>query len=73
MGRASTLTRSGELTLDDLPEKIRVVPLAESERLHVLGTLKLLDGNQTLAAELLGLERRTLYRRLKEYTAAGYT
>lgn len=41
--------------------------LASLEREHVLATLAHVNGNKTLAAELLGIDRRTLYRKLDEY------
>ncbi|HVR19578.1 MAG TPA: sigma-54 dependent transcriptional regulator [Polyangiaceae bacterium] len=82
--RAVTLARLDELTIDDLPDKIRipdaryelppkqghdpdVLPLVEIERRHILRALKLLDGNKARAAELLGIDRSTLYRRLELY------
>jgi DNA-binding NtrC family response regulator len=46
--------------------------LFEAERSHVLRTVQQLNGNKTRAAALLGIDRRTLYRRLRLY-AAGNT
>lgn len=43
--------------------------VAELERRYILGTLTRLRGNQSRAATLLGIDRRTLYRKLKEYGA----
>jgi transcriptional regulator with PAS, ATPase and Fis domain len=81
--RAVAYTRFGELTVDDLPEKIRnykssdlsiagvgeheVLSMDEVERRYVTRVLKQLDGNKTMAAELLGLDRRTLYRKLERW------
>jgi DNA-binding NtrC family response regulator len=45
----------------------RELTLAELRRAHILAVLKRVDGNRTRAAELLGLPRRTLYRRLEQY------
>ena len=42
-------------------------PLAEVEREHVLRTLEAAGGNRSRAAELLGVGRNTLLRKLKEY------
>ena len=44
-----------------------ILPLAEVERRHILHVLKLLEGNRVRTAEVLGLDRRTLYRRLEKY------
>ena len=41
--------------------------LAEVEREHILATLVQLGGNRSKAARVLGIDRRTLYRRLAEY------
>lgn len=41
--------------------------MAELERRYILGMLVRLRGNQSRAAALLGIDRRTLYRKLKEY------
>jgi two-component system response regulator HydG len=84
--RAVAFTRFDELTVDDLPEKIRnyrsadvsvpglgpheVLTMDEVERRYVTRVLKQLDGNKTMAAELLGLDRRTLYRKLERWGAA---
>jgi two-component system response regulator AtoC len=84
--RAVAFTRFEELTVDDLPEKIRdykstdlsipgvevseMMTMDEVERRYILRVLKQLDGNKTLAADLLGLDRRTLYRKLERW---GYS
>jgi two-component system response regulator HydG len=49
----------------------RLVSLVDLERRHTLRALELLHGNMTRAAKLLGIDRTTLYRRLKRYEAAG--
>jgi two-component system response regulator HydG len=46
------------------------VSLFDAERSHVLRTVKQFDGNKTRAAALLGIDRRTLYRRLERYEAS---
>lgn len=48
-----------------------VVSLLEVERHHILRAIRLLGGNKTMAAELLGIDRRTLYRRLQQYGVAA--
>ena len=81
--RAVALTRYEELTVQDLPEKIRdyrdpplflpgedpveLMPMDEVERRHILRVLKAVGGNKTTAAEVLGFDRRTLYRKLERY------
>ena len=85
--RASALAHFDHISAEDLPEKIRtyrpdrfvlsadepaeILPLEEIERRYILRALKLLDGNKSRAADLLGLDRRTLYRRLDKYEAAA--
>ena len=85
--RAVALARFEELTVEDLPDKIRayqpshvvvasddpseVVPLEEVERRYVLRALDALGGNRTLAAQKLGVDRKTLYRKLKARGAGG--
>jgi two-component system response regulator HydG len=84
--RAVALARYDRITVDDLPERIQrwrrptatatapaddgLVPLAEVERRHILRVLEECGGNQTMAARVLGLARRTLHRKLAEYRAA---
>jgi Nif-specific regulatory protein len=46
-------------------------PLAEVEREHILKTLQAAEGNRSRAAELLGIGRNTLLRKLKEYGIAS--
>jgi two-component system response regulator HydG len=45
-----------------------ILPLEELERRHILRTLRSVQGNQARAAALLGLDRRTLYRRIEKYS-----
>ncbi|MBV8807132.1 MAG: sigma-54-dependent Fis family transcriptional regulator [Acidobacteriaceae bacterium] len=44
-----------------------VLPLAEVERRAIMNALEHTKGDRTFAAELLGIGRTTLYRKLKEY------
>ena len=39
--------------------------LKEQEREHILHALKLADGNRTQAAKILGIDRVSLWRKLK--------
>ena len=75
--RAYALGAQGEIGLQDLPalqpatlavEGNRPLPtLADMERELILQALKTFDGDKEKAAQALGLSRRTIYRRLKEY------
>ncbi len=83
MERAVALTRFDNIAVDDLPEKIRdyrssqvfiggsdptdLVPMEEIERRYILHVLETVGDNKTLASRVLGLDRKTLYRKLKQY------
>ncbi|OYY95482.1 MAG: Fis family transcriptional regulator [Hydrogenophilales bacterium 28-61-23] len=45
----------------------RVIPLEEQERDYILWVLEEANGNQTLAASMLGIDRVSLWRKLKKY------
>jgi two-component system response regulator HydG len=82
MERAVALARFDEITVDDLPEKVRqfqptefqtlssnpleLPSLEEVEERHIRRVLTAVGGNKTLAAKVLKLDRRTLYRKLKK-------
>jgi two-component system, NtrC family, response regulator AtoC len=53
--------RSTSITANELPE---LLTLEEVERRHVLRVLEACHGNRTDAAKILGLDRKTLYRKL---------
>jgi two-component system response regulator HydG len=81
--RAIALTRHPEIQVEDLPETVRsfkrshvlvaasdpseLVPLAEVERRYVLRVVEAAGGNKSLAAQILGITRKTLYRKLEDY------
>ncbi len=44
----------------------RMLPLAEMEQQYILWVCEQMNGNQTLAAKVLGLDRISLWRRLKK-------
>jgi len=45
-------------------EGVELITLEEVERRHVLRVLEACGGNRTDAAKILGLDRKTLYRKL---------
>ena len=81
--RAVALTEYEAITPADLPDKVQghrpshvivaaedpadFVTLAEVERRYVLRVLDSVGGNRTRAAQILGVDRKTLYRKLQEY------
>jgi two-component system response regulator HydG len=83
MERAVALLRFEDVTVDDLPDKLRqyradrvifatddvgaVLTLDELERRYIQRVIALVGGNKSRAADLLGLDRRTLYRRIERY------
>jgi DNA-binding NtrC family response regulator len=84
--RAVALTTGAILTPEDLPERIRRsggssallakarnghLTLAELEREYILEILRQTGGNKSRAAEILDLDRKTLYRKLDEYSREG--
>src|SRR6185369_2254542 len=72
-----------DIAVEDLPEKLQryhrshvviatddpaeLVSMEELERGYILRALDTLGGNRTLTAEKLGLDRKTLYRKLKQW------
>ena len=81
MQRAVALTRYNKITVEDLPDKVRdfqggtvfiggldpseLVSMEEIERRYIAHVLEACGGNQTQAARILGLDRKTIYRKLK--------
>jgi DNA-binding NtrC family response regulator len=79
--RALTLGDGESVLLDDLPERIRnhvpqanqmrdpseFVSLEEVERRYILQVFDAVSQNKSLAARILGLNRKTLYRKLRDY------
>jgi two-component system response regulator HydG len=75
------LTRFDTITVDDLPENVRdctganlvdalgdapeLCPLEEIERRYVVRVLTAVGGNKSVAARILGMDRKTLYRKLE--------
>jgi two-component system response regulator HydG len=81
--RSVALARLNHISAEDLPERIssartpsflpstgepdEILTLDEVDRRYIDRAIKILDGNKARAATLLGLDRRTLYRRLEKY------
>jgi two-component system response regulator AtoC len=84
--RAVALAVSDRIDKGDLPEKIErfqrpdvglsehdaseLLPMEEVERRHILRVLDAVGGNKTVAAQVLGFDRRTLYRKLERVREA---
>lgn len=76
---AVVLSRSSVIEVDDLPPSVRIadsstqlslevgITLAEAEKQLILSTLVMCGENKTKAAEVLGIGRKTLHRKLQEY------
>ena len=77
MERAFVLSGNGVLTVDDLPAKLRTLErvrtmdglpsLEDIKKKHVLTVLKTVRGNKTKAARILGVDRKTLYRMMRNW------
>ncbi len=83
MERAVALAEHNKVVLADLPERIRThhpskllvtddgpadfVPIHEIEKRYILQVLEAYGGNKRQAAITLGLDRKTLWRKLKQY------
>jgi Nif-specific regulatory protein len=50
------------------PPKFQCIALDDLERNHIMATLESVEGNKSKAAQLLGIERSTLDRKLKRYS-----
>ncbi len=84
--RAVTLSRTESVIVEDLPPIIqdvggnrqamedaveRVLSLEDVEKAYILRILEKTDGNKLQAAHLLGIDRKTLYRKLGEIADEG--
>ncbi len=83
--RAVALAEGSQISPDDLPPQVRErrsadvlagalargLTLAELEREYIARVLQAEGGNKTRAAQRLGLDRKTLYRKLEEYARGG--
>ena len=79
--RAVTLSRGEKITPEDLPAGIqgargdrrvleeaaeKTVPVPELEKAYIKRLLEKTGGNKYQAAQVLGIDRKTLYRKLAE-------
>jgi transcriptional regulator with PAS, ATPase and Fis domain len=79
--RALVLGTGTVLTVKDLPDSLREPAskagqtggrrLADIEREHIVRTLRDAEGNKAAAARVLGLDRKTLYRKLIQHKIAA--
>jgi two-component system response regulator HydG len=74
--RAVALTKYEDIVASDLPERappkpvageVEMVSLDEMERRHVLGVLEKVGWNRRRAAGILGVDPKTLYRKLLQW------
>jgi two-component system response regulator HydG len=81
--RAVALATGEQVTVDDLPARVksraveatavvpeasgRLVTLDELEKSYIHHVLRVLGSNKSMAARVLGIDRRTLYRRLEQF------
>jgi DNA-binding NtrC family response regulator len=73
--RAMVIGKGPEITIEDLPLHINTteksnsgkVKLSDLEKDHILRMLEETGGNVTKAANLLGIDRVTLYNKMKKY------
>jgi DNA-binding NtrC family response regulator len=70
---AASLTRLSEAVftpaqrVEDLPSRSPVISIPESERQAIAAALEAAGGERQKAAQMLGIGRTTLYRKMKEY------
>jgi DNA-binding NtrC family response regulator len=85
--RAVALCAFDRIAPEDLPERIRthrrsqlvvagddpsvLLPMHELERRYILHVLDTVHGNKTVAARILGFDRRTMYRKLERFDREG--
>jgi DNA-binding NtrC family response regulator len=84
--RAVAFAHGATVMPEDLPKRVRAgggvsviiarsgesLSLRELEREYIFEMLRRTGGNKKRAAEMLRLDRKTLYRKLEEYGADGY-
>lgn len=74
MSTTSTNSTNSTTSTTETPVSIKGTPSLETlEREHIFRVLASVKGHRTKAAQLLGLDRKTLYRKLSRYRAEGLT
>ena len=87
MERSVALAQANEIGVEDLPARVRnfsashvvvagldpteLVPMEEVERRYIMHVMEAVNGNKSSAAKILGLDRKTLYRKLERYQNSG--
>ena len=67
MTSASQSVGANPATGHTIGQDTPLMPLAEMEKQHILHALELARDNRTLAADMLGISRSSLWRKLREY------
>lgn len=70
MPSTAVMTKRFALTADTEEE---LLPITQIEQRYVERVLALLSGNKSRTAQALGIDRRTLYRKLEAWTASVRT
>jgi DNA-binding NtrC family response regulator len=73
--RAINLMEGNMITIANLPDYIlgryetkgKTPPLREMEKTHILNVLKETGGDRAMAAEILGIDKTTLWRKIRRY------
>jgi two-component system NtrC family response regulator len=76
--RGIILSEDGVITVQALPRELveqsaegssdaPFLSIRELEKHHIAWVLEYVEGNRSRASEMLGISRKTLYRKLKEY------
>jgi DNA-binding NtrC family response regulator len=76
ISKAALMSESDSICIDDLPRHIiaqktfslrKSKTLEEIEKDHIMAIISETGGNQTKASQLLGINRKTLYKKIKKY------
>ena len=76
ISKAALMSESDSICIDDLPRHIitqktfslrKSKTLEEIEKDHIMAIISEAGGNQTKASQMLGINRKTLYKKIKKY------